>query len=115
MDKHQPPKPVVLNYKGIDYTLDFNRKTVRRMEENGFDVTRVGSMPISGVLTLFYGAFQMHHRFVRQELAEEIWDAQKGKQKLLSALIALYTENINTLMDDEDDPDDDANPTWSFQ
>lgn len=110
-----PARPIHISYNGNEYTLNFNRKTIRRMEENGFVISKIGSMPISGVLTLFHGAFQMYHRHIRPEVTEEIWDSMKDKQKLLSALISLYTENINTLMDDVETGEDDENPTWSFQ
>lgn len=109
-----PARPIHISYNGSEYILNFNRKTIRRMEENGFDITKIRSMPISGVLTLFHGAFLMYHRNIRPEETEEIWDSMTNKTKLLSALINLYTDNINALMDDEAE-EDDENPTWSFQ
>ena len=101
-------KQIVLTYKGNDYTLEFNRKIVRRMEENGFVVDT--SKPATMIAELFRGAFQMHHRRLNPDLVEEIWDAQKGKDKLLAELISMYTEPIAALMDEEEGEDE--NPTW---
>lgn len=101
-------KQIVLTYDNKDYTLEFNRKTVRRMEESGFVVDT--NKPYTMITELFRGAFQMHHRNIRPELVEEIWDAQKGKDKLLSELVSMYAEPISSLMDEEEG--DDENPTW---
>lgn len=101
-------KQIVLSYNGSEYTLEFNRKTVKRMEENGFVVDT--NKPASMITDLFRGAFQMHHRRISPDLVEEIWDAQKGKEKLLAELVSMYTEPIAALMDEDDG--DDENPTW---
>jgi len=101
-------KQIVISYNGSDYTLEFNRKVVRRMEEGGFVVNT--DKPATMITELFRGAFQMHHRKISPDLVEEIWDAQRGKDKLLSELISMYTEPIAALMDE--DEGEDENPTW---
>ena len=103
-------KQIVITYKGNDYTLEFNRKTVRHMEESGFVVDT--NKPATMILDLFKGAFQMHHRRMDANLIEEIWDAQRKKDELLSVLIQMYTEPIAALMDEEADAGEDENPTW---
>jgi hypothetical protein len=102
-------KQIVITYNDRDYTLEFNRRVVRNMEASGFVVDT--NKPASMITDLFRGAFQMHHRKISPELVEEIWDAQRGKDKLLTELIAMYTEPIAALMD-EDEGEEDANPTW---
>lgn len=101
-------KQIVITYKGNDYTLEFNRKTVKRMEESGFVVDT--EKPATMITNLFRGAFQMHHKRISPDLVEEIWDAQKKKEDLLSVLVSMYTEPIAALMDEEDGEDE--NPTW---
>ena len=101
-------KQIVVTYEGRDYTLEFNRRVVRRMEEGGFVVNT--DKPASMITDLFRGAFQMHHRKISPELVEEIWDAQRGKEKLLTELVTMYTEPIASLMDEDDAEDE--NPTW---
>jgi len=104
-------KQVIINYKGSEYTLEFNRKTVKRMEESGFTVNT--DKPYTMITELFKGAFQMHHRRIAPELVEEIWNAQKKKDELLPILVSMYTEPIASLMDE--DEGDDENPTWKVQ
>ena len=101
-------KQIVITYKGNDYTLEFNRKTVKRMEESGFVVDT--EKPATMITNLFRGAFQMHHKRISTDLVEEIWDAQKKKEDLLSVLVSMYTEPIAALMDEEEGEDE--NPTW---
>lgn len=101
-------KQIVITYKGNDYTLEFNRKVVKRMEENGFVVDT--DKPATMITELFRGAFQMHHRRISPDLVEEIWDAQRKKDELLTTLITMYSEPIASLMDEEESEDE--NPTW---
>lgn len=102
-------KQIVLTYKGEDYTLEFNRRIVKRMEDNGFRIDT--DKPATMITELFKGAFLMHHKRISPDLVEEIWDAQRGKDKLLSALVGMYTEPIASLMDEEEE-DENENPTW---
>ena len=104
-------KQIVLTYEGNDYTLEFNRKTVKRMEDSGFVVDT--NKPTTMIEGLFRGAFQMHHRRLDNKLIDQIWDAQNHKDDLLAALVQLYTEPISSLM--EDGNGEDENPTWKLQ
>ena len=103
-------KQIIITYKGDEYTLEFNRKTVRRMEEAGFRVDT--DKPATMITELFKGAFLMHHRRIDAGLVEEIWAAQKKKDDLLSALVQMYAEPIASLMDEEEGEDE--NPTWKM-
>lgn len=104
-------KQIVITYKGSDYTLEFNRRVVKRMEESGFRINT--ETPATMITDLFHGAFQMHHRRIDAGLIDEIWDAQKKKDDLLTALVQMYAEPIAALMDEPDD-EEDANPTWKM-
>ena len=103
-------KKIVLTYDGKEYTLEFNRRVVKRMEEAGFKIDT--TTPYTMITELFKGAFQMHHRKINEDLVMDIWDAQKDRDKLLSALVGMYSEPIAALMDEPEDEGDDANPTW---
>ena len=103
-------KQIIVSYDGEDYTLEFNRKTVKRMEESGFTIDT--DKPATMILDLFKGAFQMHHRRMTPDLIEKIWDAQKKKDDLLAQLVQMYAEPIAALMEDADADGEDENPTW---
>ena len=61
-------KKIVITHDGKDYTLEFNRRTVRQMEANGFVVNT--DKPMTMVLDLFHGAFAMHHRNIQRDKTE---------------------------------------------
>ena len=102
-------KQIKITYEGRDYILEFNRKTVRQMEAAGFVIDT--NKPATMVMDLFRGAFNMHHRRIEPSLVEEIWDAQKKKDELLTKLITMYAEPISALMDEEESEDE--TPTWT--
>ena len=92
-------KQLRFNYEGREYTLEFTRKTVRTMEENGFIGSDVSDKPMM-ILELFSGAFLAHHRFEKQDTIEKIYAAMPNKDSLITKLIEMYNEPIEVLMAD---------------
>ena len=82
-------KQIVVTYEGRDYTLEFNRRTVKAMESSGFKVDT--DLPLTMVLDLFRGAFQMHHRKLPPDTIEKIWDAHDHTSVLF---MLSFKENI---------------------
>ena len=83
-------KPIKLEYKDREYTLEFTRDTVRMIEKSGFDYHDIESRQMDSVCVLFAGAFLAHHRFVKQDVIDEIFDNIPNKLALLERLGALY-------------------------
>ena len=67
-------KPIIIHdaENEIDYTLEFNRESVRFAEARGFDIDDVGKYPMTKLPELFYYAFRMHHKNVSREKADRI-------------------------------------------
>lgn len=105
-------KQICFNYKGVDYTLEFTRKTVERMEKGGFDVTQLSSKPMTMLPTLFAGAFQANHKFMKPELIREIYDKMTHKDELLGKLGEMYNEPLEALLRDPED--DEGNVEWTM-
>lgn len=95
---------------GRDYTLGYTRKTVKQMSQAGFNIEDVTAKPLIGVPQLFAGAFLQYHRGIRQELTDAIWEELTNKENLLLALIEMYQEPIDSLL--EEPKDDGKNATW---
>ena len=110
-------KRIKIEYDGVKYTLEYSRKTVQAMEEAGFRIDEMDSMPMTMLPKLFSGAFLMHHSRVKRELVDEIFDAQKGKTKLLHALTELYLEPFKAMFgeDGEDEDEDEGNFGWVME
>lgn len=96
-------KTIKFEHKGVNYTLEFTRKTVQQMEKSGFVVDNALTFPATHIPQLFKGAFLAHHRYVKQNVIDEIFDAMGNKQELFGVLIDMYSEPINTLMGEPED------------
>lgn len=94
--------------EGREYTLEFNRKSVEIMERNGFKLDT--ETPNTMISELFQGAFRMHHKGMTPDRIREIWEAQRRKDELLTALTKLYMKPLNDLMAEPEGEDD--SPTW---
>lgn len=106
-----PGKILTITHSGNTYKLQFNRRTIAMMEQSGFLINEVVEKPATRIPQLFWGAFQMHHRNIRQATTDEIYLSLPNKERLIDALVELYNEPIGTLLDD---PVDDAgkNANW---
>lgn len=116
-------KHIEFEYKGALYELYFTRKTARRLEEEGFVLKDFDAKLASSVFTLFSGAFYAQHKFVKPAEKEEIFDHISKKitkngddeegETLAQRLLALYSETISSLFDDEESEDSENLITWS--
>lgn len=100
---------IVTDKKGNEYKLEFNRKSIMQMESNGFVLNM--DAPMTCVDSLFYGAFQMHHKRMDKEKVRAIWEEQNPKEGLLTALVKEYQKPLEELMAEPEDADSE-NPTW---
>lgn len=105
-------KELSFTYEGSKYTLAFNRKTVQQLTRQGFKPDMVTEQPAIGIPMLFKGAFLVHHRMIRDDLTDKIWDSIVNKQELLGKLMEMYVEPINVLISDSEEGDDEKNVKW---
>lgn len=103
-------KKISFNFKGKDYTLEFTRRTVRQMEDNGFIASDVGDKPMQ-ILRLFAGSFLANHRSVKMDVIEDIYEHMPSKDKLIEQLIEMYNEPIEALL--AEPAEDSGNVDWT--
>lgn len=106
-------KQIKLTYKDQEYTLEYSRRTVKMMEENGFRVDEFDAMPTTMIERLVEGAFLMHHRTLPQTTIDEIY--YKGvydKEGFIAALSEMFAEPMNALLADPDG-DKPKNAGWT--
>jgi len=92
--------------KGIEYTLEFNRNSVKYAESQGFDIGKAGQTDnlVTFVSDLFYYAFRMHHRDMTHADTDRLIDEMGGfTQAELEALVELYMKPINALISEDED------------
>lgn len=97
-----------------DYTLAFTRKSVERAENNGFVVEDLDSKPVSTFPKFFHAAFLAHHPFIKREQTDEIFFAMDDRAELISMLVEMYRDTLNSLVENEEpaEGEDLKNITW---
>ena len=103
-------KTINISYGGANYTLEFTRRTVAKLEENGFNLNQLGEKPATMLPQLFEGAFLAHHRMTKNDIVWEIFSNIKDKEALMQKLAEMYVEPIETLF--EEPEDNEKNAVW---
>lgn len=94
-------RPIVLkdNDTGMEYTLEFNRDSVKFAEARGFSIDKVSDQPMTFIPDLFYYAFRMHHKNISREktdriLFEDLGGVPDGMLERLGQLWAIPYEAL---------------------
>ena len=99
-------KPIILHDEenSIDYTLEFNRETIRFAEARGFDINDVARYPMTKLPELFFYAFRMHHKNVSREKTDRILFDDLGGMPdgMAERLGALYSVPFEALASGEE-------------
>lgn len=103
-------KTINFTYEGIEYTLEFTRKSIETMERQGFVAREIATRPMSTLPTLFAGAFLAHHRSVKKEVINSIFAKLTNKDELVEKLAEMYNEPLEALMGEPEDSE--GNLTW---
>lgn len=113
--KEATKKKIELTYMGKQYTLEFNRRTVLKLEKalraDGINLVEMTENEnekanplelVSIVDTVFTYAFKMHHPNVTQDVIDTIFEKMGNKEQLSSVLFEIMTAPINALADNKE-------------
>ncbi len=103
-----------LTYKGVPYTLEYDRMSIKALEANGLSVEDFLAKPMSNIELAFAGAFIKHHRKTKQTLIDEIFAKCKNKDKLIETLVIMIQESYESLFAEPTDEDDEGNADWEI-
>lgn len=101
-----------LTYKKVEYTLEFNRQSVKEMERQGFVAEDLQKQPANMFPLLFEGAFIKNHRGIKRKLIDEIFDEIPNRLDLIGALAEMYAETMTSLLDNSSDGE--GNAVWAM-
>ena len=104
-------KQLKFTYQDKEYCLEYTRATVAAMEKKGFVAADIESKPVTVLPALFAGAFLANHRFVKQEIIDEIYFKLTNKSELISKLAEMYNEPIMALVDEPEESE--GNLDWT--
>ena len=89
--------------KKCEYTLEFDRDTVRFAESRGFKLEQVDEFPMTKIPEFFWYAFRMHHKSIALNQAEEILRQIGGmNEKIAKRLLELWAKTYETLGTEEE-------------
>lgn len=104
-------KQLIFTYEDKEYTLEYTRRTVAEMEKKGFIASDITDKPMTTLPALFAGAFLAHHRFVKEDVINTIYNKLTKKEELINALAEMYNEPIIALV--EEPEEDKGNLNWT--
>lgn len=107
-------KKIEFNYEGKDYTLEYDRKSVKIMEANGLEIKRIEEQPFSMIEILWQGAFFKNHKNEKAEKITEIYDNIPNKSELNAALVSMFSETYTSLIGDSDSQDNSKKVEWKM-
>lgn len=97
-------KPITIkdNENKREYTLEFDRDSVRFAEGRGFKLEDVDAYSMTKVPEFFWYAFRMHHKSVSLAQAEEILKQIGGlNEAIAKRLVELWMQTYNSLGNEE--------------
>ena len=114
MNERVAPIIITDSESGKEYTLEFNRESVKFAESRGFSIQDVDRMPFVKLPELFWYAFRMHHMNVSKEKADRILFDDLGgmPEGMAERLGALYGSPYDALINKENKP---KNPNVTVQ
>lgn len=104
-------KQLRFNYQDKEYCLEYTRKSVEQMEKSGFVASDIKDKPMTTLPALFAGAFLANHRFVKQDVIDDIYSKMTNKGDLIGKLAEMYNEPIMALVDEPDEAE--GNLDWT--
>ena len=104
-------KQLIFTFEDKEYTLEYTRRTVAEMEKKGFIASDITDKPMTTLPALFAGAFLAHHRFVKEDVINNIYMKLTKKEDLIGKLAEMYNEPIMALV--EEPEEDKGNVNWT--
>ena len=104
-------KQLRFTYQDKEYVLEYTRRSVEMMEKKGFVASDIETKPVTVLPALFAGAFLANHRYVKQDVVDEIYSKMTNKQELIGKLAEMYNEPIMALVDEPEESE--GNLDWT--
>lgn len=98
---------LIIDFEGVEYTIEYNKRSVIALEQQGFDLSTLRTAPMSQSSVLFAAGFRMHHKGIKPDLVDRIFENLPDKEGLFAELINLYNAPYAAFMDDSA-----GNATW---
>lgn len=98
------------------YELTYTRDTAKQINSAGFNHTEIQDKFPVMIPMLVQGAFLANHRrevTKNPAIVDEIYDSITDKPKFIEALLSMYIEAVETLIDEPEDSE--KNTKWDLE
>ena len=94
---------IKLTYEGKEYILEFNRMSIKLLENTGFKIDEFLEKPMTNIDLAFTAAFIKNHPKIAQSTIDAIYKECPDKNGLIAALSNMINECYDALLVDPDD------------
>ena len=101
-------KKIEFQYENQNYCLEYDRKSVKILEQQGFDYNEFIKKPMSMGDLVFQGAFLKNHRNIKIAKIDEIFKHMNDKDGLIMTLLEMIQDTYETLYSN----DEEKNTEW---
>ena len=103
-----------LTWNGEKYTLEYNRATVRLLEQSGFVLDEFLKKPMTNIELVFAGAFLKNHKNLSQNIIDDIFEKLPKKTELMVTLQKMIQETYDSLLEEPNEGDE-GNAIWEVE
>lgn len=104
---------IKLTYEGQEYVLEFNRMSIKMLENTGFKVDEFLAKPMTNIELAFTAAFIKNHPGVSQTTVDNIYNNCPDKNGLIATLSKMINECYESLLV-EPNGDDSGKAQWEI-
>lgn len=101
---------IKLTHNGVEYTLEYNRASIKVLESAGFLYEEFLTKPALNIELAFAGLFVKNHPKTPQITIDEIFASCKDKKLLITTINRMINECYDSLLSEPED--DSGNVTW---
>ena len=103
-----------LTWNGEKYVLEYNRASVRILEQSGFAIDEFLKRPMTNIELAFAGAFLKNHKKVPQNTIDEIFSKLPNKDQLIVQLQKMIQETYESLLEEPEEGSE-GNVSWEVE
>lgn len=105
---------ITFEFEKKQYTLEYTLKTAALAERDGFSIGTLEEKPAVQIPLLFHWAFYRHHKGITKDMTAKIYKEIRDKKGIIAALMDMYAEAVNALIDLDDEEEDQGNANWTL-
>ena len=103
-------KQIKLTHEGVEYILEFDRMSIKMLENAGFNYSEFLEKPMTNIELAFTGAFIKNHPKIKQSVIDDIYANISNRTELIATISAMINDCYDSLLLDPTETK--GNVTW---